>query len=152
MQNHDTRHEDLSMDAWVRLQRASTAVLERVEARLKAAGFPPLGWYDVLLELRRAEDRSLRPVEIERHTLLAQYNVSRLIDRIAAAGYADKKKSPEDGRGIKVCLTRKGETLLEEMWPVYREAVQREFAEHMSDSDMKTISSILKKLVSQSVK
>ena len=78
-----------AIDAWARLQRASGNVLARVEARLKAAGFPPLGWYDVLLELSRAEDKTLRPVEIEKRMLLAQYNVSRLLDRLAAAGASD---------------------------------------------------------------
>ena len=68
--------------AWARLIRAEQALLARIEGELKAAGFPPLAWYDVLLELGRTENGRLRPVELERHTLLAQYNASRLIDRM----------------------------------------------------------------------
>ncbi|CTQ52686.1 Multiple antibiotic resistance protein MarR [Roseibium album] len=139
------------IEAWARLHRASNTILERVEVKLKAAGFPPLSWYDVLLELRKAEGHSLRPVEIEKRTLLAQYNVSRLIDRIVAAGYAEKRKSSEDGRGVRVCLCPEGEDLLVKMWPIYRQAVQTEFADHLSQGETETLSLILKNLLSQIV-
>lgn len=135
------------MDAWARLQRASGVVLARVEARLKAEGFPPLGWYDVLLELNRAEEKMLRPVEIERRMLLAQYNVSRLIDRLVAAGYVEKRKSPEDGRGVVICLLPKGETLLKDMWPSYRDAVEAEFSAHLNDGDAQTLWRVLGRLL-----
>jgi DNA-binding MarR family transcriptional regulator len=141
----------MPVETWVRLQRAAGAVLERVEVRLKAAGFPPLTWYDVLLELRKAEGQSLRPVEIEKRTLLAQYNVSRLIDRIVAAGYAEKRKSREDGRGVTVCLCPEGDELLKKMWPVYRQAIQTEFADHLSGDETETLSTVLKTLLSQLV-
>ncbi len=135
------------MDAWVRLHRAGGAVLERVESRLKTAGFPPLSWYDVLLELRRAEGEGLRPVEIEKRILLAQYNVSRLIDRLTGAGYAQKRKAPADGRGVTVYLTPEGAALLEKMWPAYRGAVEAEFAAHLDPGDAETLWRILEKLL-----
>ncbi|GAB4511172.1 MAG: helix-turn-helix domain-containing protein [Roseibium sp.] len=135
------------MDAWARMQRTSGAVLSRVEARLGAQGFPPLAWYDVLLELRRSQAKALRPVEIEKRILLAQYNVSRLIDRLVAAGYVVKRKSPEDGRGVVICLLPEGEALLEAMWPKYREAVETEFAGHLQEGDAETLWRILGKLL-----
>ena len=78
------KHEpsEETVTAWARLVRAEQTVLGRIEAALKAADLPPLSWYDVLLELGRAEDGRLRPLELERRTLLAQYNASRLIDRM----------------------------------------------------------------------
>jgi len=135
------------IDAWARLQRASGAVLARVENRLKAEGFPPLAWYDVLLELRRAEGRALRPVDIEKRMLLAQYNVSRLIDRLVAAGYVDKRKSPEDGRGVVIGLLPEGEALLKTMWPKYRAAVEIEFAAHLDAGDAEALWRILGKVL-----
>jgi DNA-binding MarR family transcriptional regulator len=146
----DETNEDASpikIDAWARLLRSSATVLEQVEAKLKAAGFPPLAWYDILLELRRAEGRQLRPVELERRMLLAQYNVSRLIDRLASAELVEKRKSPEDGRGIVVALTANGSVLLEDMWPVYKSAIQSEFACHLSEDDAATLFRLLGKLL-----
>lgn len=68
--------------AWVGLMRAQRVVLAAIEHDLKAAGLPPLGWYDVLLELVRTKEGKLRPFEIEERTLLAQHNLSRLLDRM----------------------------------------------------------------------
>lgn len=135
------------MDAWARLQRASTAVFERVEVQLKADGFPPLSWYDILLELRRGPEKTLRPTEIEKRVLLAQYNVSRLIDRLAAAGLVEKQAAPDDRRGKAICLTTKGADLLEKMWPAYEAAVRREFSDHLSQEDAADLLRILGKVL-----
>ena len=53
-----------------------TRAIEAVEARLKAADLPPLGWYDVLLELEKAGEAGLRPFELQARLLLPQYGVS----------------------------------------------------------------------------
>ena len=39
---------------WARLMKAQRLTLASVERELKAAGLPPLVWYDVLLEVERA--------------------------------------------------------------------------------------------------
>ena len=81
---------DAAVKAWIRLMRARETVLGAIERDLKAADCPPLAWYDVLLELVRAPQGRLRPFEIEKETLLAQYNLSRLLDRLEQrrAGHA----------------------------------------------------------------
>src|ERR1700721_1967690 len=60
--------------AWIRLMRVQTRVLDAVEQELKKAGFPPLAWYDALLELSRAPTGEMRPVELERHMLIPQFS------------------------------------------------------------------------------
>ena len=40
--------------AWIRLMRVQSRVLDGVEQDLKRAGFPPLAWFDALMELSRA--------------------------------------------------------------------------------------------------
>jgi len=77
--------------AWARLLRAQTHLLGVVERELKQAGLPPLGWYDVLLELSRPGCDGLRPVELEKLLLLAQYNLSRLLDRLEKAGLVERR-------------------------------------------------------------
>mgnify|MGYP002715485993 CR=1 FL=1 len=47
--------------------RVPSRVLDCVEQDLKKAGFPPLAWYDALLELSRAPSGELRPVELGRY-------------------------------------------------------------------------------------
>jgi hypothetical protein len=48
--------------AWIRLMRVQSRVLDAVEQDLKKAGYPPLAWYDALLELSRAPSGEMRPV------------------------------------------------------------------------------------------
>lgn len=133
--------------AWARLIRASTYVLAAVEADLKKQGFPPLGWYDVLLELKRERDGALSPSEIENRTLLAQYNISRLLARLETAGYVSKEKSETDGRSVVVRLTGEGAELLKRMWPAYRAAIHRHFAARLEDGDAEQLGAILARLL-----
>ena len=94
--------------------RVQQGLLAAVEQDLKKAGFPPLAWYDALLEFSRAPDGMLRPVELEKHMLLPQYSTSRLIDRLAEAGLAERKTCPVDGRGQYVVITQAGPQFAEE--------------------------------------
>src|ERR1700740_181128 len=52
--------------AWIRLMRVQTRVLDAVEQELKKAGFPPLAWYDALLELSRAPTGEMTPGALDR--------------------------------------------------------------------------------------
>lgn len=133
--------------AWVALIRAQRLVLARVEADLKAAGFPPLGWYDALLELRRAGEDGLRPLELESRLLLEQHNISRLVDRLEAAGYLARKPCPDDRRGQMLILTKAGEELLQRMWPIYRTAIQQHVGSKLTDEDAAHLAALLHVLI-----
>ena len=84
--------------AWVRLLRARHAVVSAVEADGKAAGALPMEWYDVLWDLERHEE-GVRPFELEQRLLFAQYNLSRIIDRLVEAGLVKRVVCPHDKRG-----------------------------------------------------
>jgi DNA-binding MarR family transcriptional regulator len=136
---------DAVVRAWARLIRAQQAVLAAVEAELKAAGFPPLGWYDVLLELTR-KDAALRPFALEQELLLAQYNLSRLLDRLEKAGYIERRPCPDDGRGQVVAITAAGRALVKRMWPTYRAAIARHVGSKLSEDEAARLAALLGKL------
>ena len=134
--------------AWASLMRAQKVALTGIEADLKAAGLPPLGWYDVLFELKKAGDGGLRPMELEGRLLLEQHNISRLVDRLEAAGYVQRRPCANDRRGQMVALTQAGRSLLRTMWPVYRDAIQRHVGSKLgSDRHAETLSSLLERLM-----
>jgi DNA-binding MarR family transcriptional regulator len=143
MPNHPS---DAAVTAWVRLVQASRHALDAVESDLKKAGLPPLAWYDILLELRRAAG-ALRPVEIEGRLLIAQHNVSRLIDRLEAAGYVERQPCEEDARGQVVGLTQGGRDLLKRMWPPYRAAIQRHVGAKLADDQAAKLARLLGQLL-----
>lgn len=123
--------------------RAQQFVLAAIEQDLKAADLPPLGWYDVLLELSRAADGRLRPFEIEERTLLAQHNLSRLLDRMDKAGLVQREVFAEDGRGRWVIITEAGRAMRARMWSVYAGALQRHLGDKLDDAQADQLAELL---------
>jgi len=134
---------DAVIDAWIGLMRAQQRLLGQIEADLKQAGLPALGWYDVLWELVRSPQGKLRPFEIEERTLLAQYNLSRLIDRLEKAGLVKRQSFDQDGRGQWVVVTEEGRALQKRMWKVYARAIEENFGAKLSEVDVATLTSLL---------
>ncbi|MGO8227396.1 MarR family winged helix-turn-helix transcriptional regulator, partial [Rhizobium ruizarguesonis] len=64
-----------------------------------------------------------RPYEIEERTLLAQYNLYRLLDRLEREGLVRREVFAEDGRGRWVVLSDAGRKLRERMWIVYAKSI-----------------------------
>jgi DNA-binding MarR family transcriptional regulator len=137
---------DSVVKAWARLVRAREALVAAVERDLKAAGVAPLAWYDVLLELSRAEQGRLRPFEIEKETLLAQYNLSRLLDRLEKEGLIRREPYADDARGQWVVITEKGKALQARTWKVYSRSIQQHVGEKLDDKSAAALAGLLGKL------
>jgi DNA-binding MarR family transcriptional regulator len=134
------------VEAWARFLGVSRAVQAAVEADLKAASFPPIAWYDALRELVRDGAPGLRPFELGERLLMAQYTLSRLLDRMERAGLVRRDPCPEDARGQILRVTGAGYELVDEMWPVYREAVARRFAVHLREGEAEWLNAFLERV------
>lgn len=132
--------------AWARLARVQSRVLGAVEQDLKKAGFPPLAWYDALLELARAPGGAMRPVELERQMLIPQYSTSRLIDRLVEEGLALRRECARDKRGQYVEITAAGRELQKGMGGAYAAAIERHIGSKLSDTDAALLSDLLDRL------
>ena len=140
---------DATVKAWTRLIRARDRVLGAIEQDLEAGDCPPLAWYDVLLELTRAADGRLRPFEIERETLLAQYNLSRLLDRLEKEGLVAREPCQDDARGRWVVITEKGRAVQARTWKVYARAIQKHVGEKLDDKAAGTLAELLGRLTAR---
>jgi DNA-binding MarR family transcriptional regulator len=100
--------------AWESLFRAQVAIM-----RSLAADFPSreisFNEYDVLFNLSREPDRRIRLRELNKHVLLTQPSVSRLVDRLISRGYLQKLPDPHDGRGAIIELTDAGFALFRQV-------------------------------------
>ncbi len=146
MTNRRSEISEGAIAAWARLVRVSQSLLAAVEDDLKSAGFPPLAWYDALLELRRRGKAGLRPYELQAAMLLAQYNLSRLMDRLSIAGYVERLPCETDRRGQILRITPAGRTLLAAMWPAYRAAIAKHFATRLDGCETERLAATLSKL------
>jgi DNA-binding MarR family transcriptional regulator len=140
---------DAVVDAWIALMRAQQTTLLKIERAFREAKLPPHAWYDVLWELDRAGAAGLRPFEIERQMLIAQSNISRLIDRLVEQGYVERKPVEEDGRGQRVVITAAGREMRKRMWPVYARAISDAIGQRVSEREAATMAGLLSKLLDQ---
>jgi len=136
--------------AWTRLARAQQIAAEAIERRLKAAGLPPLAWYDALLELERAGPAGLRPFELGRELLLSQCNLSRLVDRLEQEKYVERRACHDDGRGQVVAITAAGRAIRRRMWGVYGPAIQSIVGAHLSSAQAASLDTALGMLIAGS--
>jgi len=128
--------------AWVQLVRAQQKAVASIEQALRKAKLPPLAWYDALLELERAGG-SMRPFELERVTLVAQYNLSRLIDRLEKAGYVERRVYANDRRGQVIAITRAGKAIRRRTWSVFGPAIQAAVGDHLSPKQIDMLNALL---------
>ena len=134
--------------AWVRLVRARHAVVSAVEADAKEAGVLPVEWYDVLWDLERHEE-GVRPFELEQRLLFAQYNLSRLIDRMVEAGLVKKVACPTDKRGHMLFVTEAGKKQRRATWPHYARAVNKHLGDKLSEAETEKLAALLRKLIEE---
>jgi DNA-binding MarR family transcriptional regulator len=145
-----TKPNETMIRAWARLVKAQRIALNAIELALKSAGLPQLLWYDALLELERAGEHGLRPFELEREMLLAQYNLSRLIDRIEKSGYVERRSCENDGRGQVIVITKSGKEMRRRMWVVYSAAIQGALGDRLSSKQAAALDLLLGTLIEKS--
>jgi DNA-binding MarR family transcriptional regulator len=135
---------DAAMRAWARLIRAQRSALCSVERALREAELPPLEWYDVLLELERGGP--LRPRDLQDRLLFAQYNLSRLLDRMEAEKLISRERCSEDARCQWVRATSEGKALRKRIWPVYAAAIRGAVGEKLTDGQAERLADLLGQL------
>ncbi|HEX5778941.1 MAG TPA: MarR family transcriptional regulator [Xanthobacteraceae bacterium] len=140
------REDDPGLQAWSHFLGAHALALRAVEARLKAAGQPPLAWYDVLLELERADGR-LRIGELGDRLVVEPYNMTRLVDRLEKEKLLRREPAEDDARVAVVTITDKGKELRRSIWPHYRRAIREVFADAITDADADAMVRAMKKVI-----
>jgi DNA-binding MarR family transcriptional regulator len=122
------------LEAWRELLNAHARLIGSAEEALAANGLPPLSWYDVLWPLYDTPERKLRAGELAgRVVTISRTGLTRLVDRIEAAGLVKREAAPGDRRGTHVAITAEGVAMLRRMWPVYAGAVRPALLELTAD-------------------
>jgi DNA-binding MarR family transcriptional regulator len=114
----------LAIDAWESLFRAQVTVMRQLTAEFPTDVLS-MNEYDVLFNLSRCPGRSQRIRDLNRHLLLTQPSVSRLIDRLAGRGLVTKRADPGDARGIVVDLTDDGFDLFRQVAVAHSASISR---------------------------
>lgn len=133
-----------SVSAWEALFRAQVSVLRQLHAEFPT-GELSLNEYDVLFNLSRQPDKRTRIRDLNRHLLLTQPSVSRLVDRLVTRGLVRKEADPGDGRGTIVCLTDDGYDLYRKVGAQHALAIHSHM-NVLTTSELKTLTALSDKL------
>jgi DNA-binding MarR family transcriptional regulator len=128
---------------WPLFLTTHAVLVGRIEARLAEAGLPELDWYDVLWALERAPRARLRMHELAALTVISRSNLTRLVDRLEAAGLVARDRDRADRRGAYAVLTGAGRAMRRRMWKVYGEAIDALFDRHLTTAETRQLRAIL---------
>ncbi|HEX2030102.1 MAG TPA: MarR family transcriptional regulator [Actinomycetota bacterium] len=135
------------MAAWVAFLQAHSVVVERLNRELEDGHGLPLTWYEVLLRLEMTPDGRLRMLDLARTLLLSKSGVTRLVDRMEAAGLVARQPSPRDRRVIWAAITSKGRVAFDEAAPVHLRGVERHFMSAMTAEEVRGLLAALTKVL-----
>jgi len=134
------------LDAWRAFVRAHAAVVGALESELEAERDLPLPWYDVLVSLSDAGGR-LRMQDLADRVLFSRSGLTRLVDRMAAAGLVTRERCEDDRRGTFAVLTRAGADRLREAAGVHLRGIHDHFTRHLSDADVRAVTDALDRVL-----
>jgi MarR family transcriptional regulator, 2-MHQ and catechol-resistance regulon repressor len=129
----------LLLEIHAKLTRVLSAALE------EACGIP-LTWFDVLLRLGRSPERRMTMSQLAAQVSLTTGGVTRLVDRIAEAGYVERQSCPSDRRSVFVALTAAGTDKLQEATATHLEDLERHLLEPLDADERAALASTLRKL------
>jgi DNA-binding MarR family transcriptional regulator len=132
--------------AWPALLTAHALMERAIESRLASAGLPDLACYDALWVLEQAPGTRLRMHELASRMVITRSSITRLIDRLEAAGLVQRERAGDDRRGAFAVLTAAGRDLRRRMWGVYRPAIHDLFDRHLSEAESTALRACLSRI------
>ena len=111
--------------AWRAVCTSHAALTERVQKALIGADLPPLSWFEVLNAVKHSPSGRPRMSELAEWLTLSRGGITKLVDRLQAAGLLERVSCTEDRRSLQAELTPAGERMVEEMQGVYVAEVER---------------------------
>ena len=134
----------LANDAWEALLTAHAVLMKQFAAEDSWAE-ASMREYDVLFTLSKCPE-PLRMTELNRHVLLSQPALSRLVDRLAERGLVERCADPADGRGVRLSLTEAGRALQRAIGRRHARGVARAMTAALNHAELAQLEAICRKL------
>ncbi|WP_243646341.1 MULTISPECIES: MarR family winged helix-turn-helix transcriptional regulator [unclassified Rathayibacter] len=105
-----------------------------------------LNEYDVLFNLTLQPERRARLRDLNKHVLLTQPSVSRLIDRLVARGCVTKSEDPTDARGTVIQITDDGYALFRRVAMTHMQTISDHVGAALDDDELDQLTALCDKL------
>lgn len=127
------------IDDWRTFLQAHALISRRLDEELRTEQSMSLAEYDALLQLAVAPGRRLRMSQLADQVLLSRSGVTRLVDRLVAAGFVDRSQCSTDARGAEAVLTSLGLTRLRRASRTHLRGIDRYFIGPLSADELGAI-------------
>lgn len=136
------KENELNMKLTIALARTISSEDRLTQAFLRPFDLtlPQFGVMEALYHLG-----DLKICELIEKTLSTSGNMTVVIRNLELSGYVNRYISPEDKRVSKIALTKKGQDLIEKIFPRHLDSLKSYF-ENLEDSEKEQLLSLLKKL------
>jgi DNA-binding MarR family transcriptional regulator len=131
----------LEEEAWLELQRTASVTGRWVVEALRPAGLTP-SQFNVLRILRGARPEALSCARVSERMVEHDPDLTRLLDRLEAAGLVEKTRDADDRRVVKVAITKAGLALVEKATVAVQKRLQDGLAS-VPKSKLETLSDLL---------
>jgi DNA-binding MarR family transcriptional regulator len=125
--------------AWVLSTRLLWDELERDLQRDAEMGF---GYYDILVMLSEAPDRTRRMSELADATQSSRSRLSHAVTKLESLGWVERASCPTDRRGANAVLTDAGFAALEAAAPHHVESVRTHLSDQLSPDQLEQLRDI----------
>lgn len=115
-------------------------------AQMEEACGLPLGWYDAMIRLRRAPGGFTTMTRLASEVSLTSGGITRLVDRLVEAGYAERSNCPTDRRSVYVRLTPAGVAKVDEATASHRAVLEQHLLHPLSEDERASLEAALRKL------
>jgi MarR family 2-MHQ and catechol resistance regulon transcriptional repressor len=129
-----------------RLIGAHSTLTREISAQLVADHGLTLSEFEVLMLLARAPDRAMRRVDVAHEVRLSPSGVTRMLDRLEAAGMVGKRDCKKDARVTYAELTEAGLAKLEHCAPDHIAAVERLLGQRFDRHELASLVELLGRL------
>jgi DNA-binding MarR family transcriptional regulator len=136
-----TRLSDTEMRAWQALLHAYHQVIRTLDRELRDEHELPLAAYDVLLRLAGAPGRSLRMTDLAQRVMLSPSGVTRLVDRLVAKGFVQRRPDLDDARVALACLTEEGLRQLRRAARTHLRGIREHFTGRLGETQLRNVAS-----------
>jgi DNA-binding MarR family transcriptional regulator len=127
-------------DAWEALLSAHAVLIKQFAAEDIWAELS-MREYDVLYTLAKCSE-PVRIGDLNRHVLLSQPALSRLVHRLAGRGLIECQPDQADGRSVRVSLTEAGRELQRQVGRRHARSVARVLTAALDRSDLRRLETI----------
>ena len=137
----------LANDAWEALLSAHAVLMKQFAAEDIWADVS-MREYDVLYTLSKCPG-PLRMSELNRHVLLSQPALSRLVDRLAERGLVERRPDPADGRCVLLSLSDAGRVAQRHIGRRHARSVAQAMTAGLDPAELRQLEAICLKLTNQ---